>query len=71
MDNVEPFGLFQDGGQARKGVKVEAAVRHEVSVKLQGNTMEGVVRLPRPTPCTAWATLGVFVFEDEVADPQA
>ena len=71
MDDVEPFGLFEEGGQVREGVEVEAAMWHEVSIKLQGNAMEGVMRLPRPTPCTAWATLGVFVFEDEVSDPEA
>ena len=55
----------------REGVEVEAVVRHEVSVKLQGNAPEGVVGLPRPTSRAAWATLGVFVLEDEVSDPEA
>src|SRR5215471_11366055 len=71
MDNVEPFWLLQEGRQVREGVEVEASVRHKVSVKLQGNALEGVVGLPCPMSCAAWATLDVFVLEDEVSDPEA
>ena len=70
MDDVEPFGLFQEGGQVREGIEVEAAVWHKISVKLQGNALEDIVWLPRPTSRASWTTLGIFVLEDEVSDPE-
>src|SRR5215467_2058434 len=71
MDAVEPVGLFQEGGQVREGVEVEAAVGHEVSVKFQGNTLEGVVWLLRPTARAARTTLSIVVLEDEISDPES
>jgi hypothetical protein len=71
VDDIEPFGLSQEGGQVREGIKVEATVWHKVSVKLQGNALEDVVWLPCPTPCAMWTTLGIVVLEDRISDPEA
>src|SRR4030095_8129372 len=71
MDDVEPFRLFQKGGQVREGVKVEAAVWHKIRGEVQSNVCEGVMRLSGPTSCAAWTALDVVIFEDKVSDPEA
>jgi hypothetical protein len=71
MDDVELFGLFQEGRQVSESIEVEATVWHKVSVKLQGNALEDVVWLPCPTPCAMWTTLGIVVLEDRISDPEA
>jgi triphosphoribosyl-dephospho-CoA synthetase len=71
MDDIELFGVLQEGRETRQGVEVEAAVRHKIRVQMQGNTMESVMWLSAPTACAAGATLHVFVLEKEVSESEA